>query len=160
MNKLLLITLIMSVLGCKTNTGKEIPSFNFVTIEGETITKDSLKGDVTILCVWATWCGDCVREIPELNDLVEKYKDNDKVNFIALSDESEETVRKSMARFPFHFDHVVNASEYTNLLKTGPTKHFPQVLFVDKDLKIIFDVTENKEKIFGVLDNYIQQNLD
>jgi thiol-disulfide isomerase/thioredoxin len=160
MNKTIFITLIMSMLGCNTNKGKEIPPFNFVTLEGKTITKDSLKGEVTILCVWATWCGDCIREIPELNDLVTKYKENNKVNFIALSDENEETVRKSLLRFPFYFDHVVNAGEYTNLIKTGLTKHFPQVLFVDKDLNIIFDVTENKEHIFGVLDNYIQQNLD
>jgi thiol-disulfide isomerase/thioredoxin len=146
----------MTFLGCNTNTGKEIPAFNFTTLDGHKLNKDSLKGDATIVCVWATWCGDCIREIPELNDLVAKYKDNDKVNFIAFSDEDEETVRKSLVRFPFNFTHIVNAAEYTDMLKTGARKHFPQVLVVDQDMKVVFDVTENKEKIFEVLDSHIQ----
>ena len=69
----------------------QIPSFNFKTIDDKLVSTDSLLGEATIICVWATWCGDCIREIPELNELVVKYKNNDKVNFIAFSDEDEET---------------------------------------------------------------------
>ena len=58
-----------------------------------------------------------------------------------------------------HFTHIVNAKEYSDQLKTGITKHFPQVLVVNKDLEVVYDVTENKEKIFGVLDAHIQEIL-
>ena len=156
MKKLFLAICTMSLFACNTNDGKQIPDFTFTTLDGSTISRSDIKGEATILCVWATWCGDCIREIPELNALVEKYKGNDKVNFIAFSDEDEATVQKSLTRFPFNFQHVVNAKEYTDGIKTGITKHFPQVLVVDKDLKVVFDVTENKEKIFSVLDTHIQ----
>lgn len=159
MKKVLLALITMSLFACNTNDGKAIPDFTFTTLDGKTITQNDLKGEATIVCVWATWCGDCIREIPELNELVAKYEGNDKVNFIALSDEDEATVNKSLKRFPFNFTHVVNAKEYSDKLKTGITKHFPQVLVVDKDLKVIYDVTENKDKIFGVLDSHIQKIL-
>jgi len=149
----------MALFACNDNDGKAIPDFSFTTLGNKTITQEDLKGDATILVVWATWCGDCIREIPELNELAAKYKDNANVNFIALSDEDEATVQKSLKRFPFNFTHVVNAKEYSDQLKTGITKHFPQVLVVDKDLKVVFDVTENKQKLFSVLDNHIQTIL-
>jgi thiol-disulfide isomerase/thioredoxin len=159
MFKLSLLFLMMSIFACNNNDGKRIPDFSFISIDKQTITQNDLNGEATIVVVWATWCGDCIREIPELNDLVEKYKNNEKVNFLALSDEDEATVRKSLKRFPFNFTHIVDSKKYSDQLKTGITKHFPQVLVIDKDLKVVFDVTENKEKIFSVLDNHIQSIL-
>tara|TARA_B110000114_G_scaffold178200_1_gene210924 strand:+ start:352 stop:834 length:483 start_codon:yes stop_codon:yes gene_type:complete len=159
MFKLSLLFLMMSIFACNNNDGKRIPDFSFISIDKQTITQNDLNGEATIVVVWATWCGDCIREIPELNDLVEKYKNNEKVNFLALSDEDEATVRKSLKRFPFNFTHIVDSKKYSDQLQTGITKHFPQVLVIDKDLKVVFDVTENKEKIFSVLDNHIQSIL-
>jgi thiol-disulfide isomerase/thioredoxin len=154
-----ILFLMTSIFACNNNDGKRIPDFSFISIDNQTITQNDLEGEATIVVVWATWCGDCIREIPELNDLVEKYKNNEKVNFLALSDEDEATVRKSLKRFPFNFTHIVDSKKYSDQLKTGITKHFPQVLVIDKDLKVVFDVTENKEKIFSVLDNHIQSIL-
>lgn len=159
MKKILTALVAMTLFACNNNNGKVIPDFTFTTLEGNEITQEALKGDATVVCVWATWCGDCMREIPELNALVEKYEGNENVNFIALSDEDEATVNKSLKRFPFAFTHIVNAAEYTDKLKTGVVKHFPQVLVIDKDLKVVYDVTENKDKIFGVLDSHIQEIL-
>lgn len=150
---LLLHSLLIS--SCQTSMLKNLPKFSFKTIEGENISSDSIKGDATVICVWATWCGDCIREIPELNDLSSKYSGNDRVNFIALSDEDESTVQKSLARFPFNFKHVVDSKSYSDQLITGVTKHFPQVIVVNGDLNVVFEVTENKNKIFEVLDSHI-----
>lgn len=159
MKKILTALVATSIFACNTNNGETIPNFSFTSLDGTKINQESLKGDATVICVWATWCGDCIREIPELNALVDKYKGNDKVNFIALSDEDEATVNKSLKRFPFNFTHIVDAAAYTDKLKTGVVKHFPQVLVVDNGLKVVFDVTENKDKIFGVLDGHIQKIL-
>jgi thiol-disulfide isomerase/thioredoxin len=47
--------------------------------------KSLLKGKFTYIDVWATWCGPCCKEIPHLEKLVEKFKGNDKVQFISIS---------------------------------------------------------------------------
>lgn len=149
----------ISILGCK-SSGNKIPEFDYNTIEGKNITSETLKGGATVMCVWATWCGDCIREIPELNQLVDKYKENELVHFVAFSDEDEATVQKSLNKFPFNFDHIVNSKKYSDQIKTGIVKHFPQVLVIDKDLNIVFEVTENKNKIFSVLDGHITEILN
>lgn len=160
--RLYILSFLALTFSCKpmVNSEKKIPNFSFTTLDNHTIDTDSILGQATIMCVWATWCGDCIREIPELNDLVSKYENNPKVNFIALSDEDESTVRKSLIRFPFKFEHIVNAKLYTDQLKTGLIKHFPQVIVVDNELNVVFEVTENKSKIFKTLDTHIQQILD
>ena len=90
-------------------------------------------------------------------DLVTKYANNEQVNFIALSDEDELTVRKSLLRFPFNFDHVVDSKTYSDQLISGVTKHFPQVIVLNGDRNVVYEITENKSKIFNVLDSHIQE---
>jgi thiol-disulfide isomerase/thioredoxin len=157
MIKLITAMSIISLFACK--TGEPIPSFTYQTIEGKTLSNEDLKGKATILVVWATWCGDCIREIPELNELVSKYEANENVVFIAFSDEDEQTVNKSLARFPFSFQHIINSKAYSDKLKSGLVKHFPQVMVLNKDTEIVFEVTENKKPIFQILDNHIQDIL-
>jgi thiol-disulfide isomerase/thioredoxin len=46
---------------------------------------DSLKGKVTLISFWATWCGPCREELPHLQKLIEHYKDRSDVQFISLN---------------------------------------------------------------------------
>ena len=157
--RFLYIVLLLILVSCTTKPGDTIPSFEYTSLSGEVISSESIKGKATVLTVWATWCGDCIREIPELNALVEKYKGNEQVEFLAFSDEDEATVRTSLKRFPFNFKHLVNTKSYSDQLKSGMTKHFPQVLVINQDLEIVYEVTENKQPIFTDLDNHIQTIL-
>lgn len=48
---------------------------------------------------WATWCAPCRQSLPHVNTLAEKYKD--KVVFLAVSDENENTVRPFLQKNSF-----------------------------------------------------------
>ena len=50
------------------------PSFEVVTLGGETFSKDSLKGHPTLLVFWAPWCKVCQRELPLLSQFTSKEK--------------------------------------------------------------------------------------
>lgn len=47
------------------------------------------EGKYTYVDVWATWCGPCCKEIPHLEKLVERMSDQDKVQFVSFSMDSD-----------------------------------------------------------------------
>lgn len=62
------------------------PDVELTTTEGKTVKLSSLtKGKFTYIDVWATWCHPCCQEIPFLEKLVERYKGNDKLQFLSIS---------------------------------------------------------------------------
>jgi len=74
--------------------GKPFPDFTVKDTEGNTFTlSEALKDHEAVLInSWATWCGPCRNEFPDLNKAYEKY--HDKVAFIALSMEQKDTIEK------------------------------------------------------------------
>ncbi len=94
--------------------------------------KNLLKNDkkpVILINFWATWCGECRKEMPNLIEFYDKYKD--KVTLIGLSvDNSKEAVKNFMelahVNFPVYMSDkklaqhlMVNAIPVTFLFKNG-----------------------------------------
>lgn len=52
--------------------GKPVP-FKFTDLKGHEVDFEKLQGRVVLVDCWATWCPPCVREIPRLRKLYEKY---------------------------------------------------------------------------------------
>lgn len=52
---------------------------------------DEADAQTLVINLWATWCGPCQKEIPLLNELVDKYEDENTL-FISVTDETEKKV--------------------------------------------------------------------
>jgi peroxiredoxin len=46
------------------------------TLDGESVSLESLRGQVVLLNLWATWCGPCRAETPYLQSVYEEHKDD------------------------------------------------------------------------------------
>ena len=79
-----------------TKAGNAAPDVELTTPEGKKVQLSSLiQGKFTYIDVWATWCGPCCKEIPFVEKLVEKYKGNDKVQFLSISIDQNEKAWKA-----------------------------------------------------------------
>lgn len=68
------------------NVGKGVTFMNHL---GKTVSVADLKGKVVFINFWATWCGPCRAEMPSINVLYDKFKDNPNVVFLIVEIEGD-----------------------------------------------------------------------
>lgn len=69
----------------------ELPEARLLTPDGREVALSSLIDKLTYIDIWATWCAPCNAEIPYLEALVDRFKNNDKIQFLSIScDDSDE----------------------------------------------------------------------
>ena len=83
------------------------PDFTMLDMDGNEVTLAEFFGKPIILNFWASWCGPCKMEMPEIQDFYEKYGEN--IHFLAVSvDDSMDTAKTFIETegytFPVYFD--------------------------------------------------------
>lgn len=67
------------------NSAEPFPfEFTLKTLDGEPVKMESLKGKVIFLNLWATWCGPCRAEMPNIQKLYTSLED-DRIAFVMLA---------------------------------------------------------------------------
>ncbi len=67
------------------SVSRAIPDFKLSDQNGKIWTLVGLKGKATLISVWATWCGPCREELPQLQKLYEQVKNRDDIQVITLN---------------------------------------------------------------------------
>ena len=78
---LLFVAAAASLAGCDSGTAQAacagdecLPDVKFIDTTGAAHTMSTLRGKVVVINFWATWCGPCKKEIPDLSKLYLKYQ--------------------------------------------------------------------------------------
>lgn len=129
--------------------GQEMKPFRFVDLNGNLYTSENTKGKIVVLKCWFIHCKKCVEEMPELNKIVQQYKNRKDVVFIGLATDSDDDLRKFLSKKDFAYAVIPNQETY--MKNSLGTKIFPTHYIINKG--IIKKVANDAEIIQEALQN-------
>jgi thiol-disulfide isomerase/thioredoxin len=100
--------------------------------ENEPFYFSDLRNQVVLLNFWATWCGPCVAEMPELQSLYKKY--GDRMAFVLVSNEKPEVVEAFMKKNQYQMPVFYLASEAPGPLAFSA---FPTTFIISRDGRVV-----------------------
>ena len=107
------------------------PRFAASTLGGQTFTNDSLKGRVTLLEFWTTWCPSCKSDQSALDEVSREFSGQGLVVLAVDAYESGDTVKKYLQEHPRSCNVVLNQD--TTLIAAFKPVSFPLYVLIDRD---------------------------
>lgn len=107
-------------------------------IDDSTFKIEDKKGKVLLLNLWATWCGPCRAEMPELVELQDKFRDKDfEIIGLNTDDESVEQIKNFADDMNLNYTLAYADGKLMNeLLKISKFSGIPQSYLIDREGKL------------------------
>jgi thiol-disulfide isomerase/thioredoxin len=124
--------LLLSIAGCSSSAGSSVadhsttidkdhdlaaaPVFDLVKVDGSgSVRSEELRGRVVVVDFWATWCVDCIKEIPALSQMYEKFRDKG-VEFLGVTVDSgtADEIKPKLAGLNMNYTAVVGTDDVVN----------------------------------------------
>lgn len=133
--------------------GKVFPDFKFIDLDGNLISNETFVGKITVIKCWYIHCTFCIKEFPQANQLVQKYRDRKDIQFISLAEDSPEQLKSFLKKKPLLYSVIPNMKTYMNEALT--LNAFPTHFILDKNGAIL-KVLSNFESLVLALDKVMK----
>lgn len=88
--------------------GQRAPDFAGLTLGGERVSLEALRGETVVLNFWASWCVPCVSEHPELLRAAQVYAPQGVVFLGVIYDDTPEGAQQFLRRYGSGYDHLLD----------------------------------------------------
>src|SRR5258708_21077048 len=92
-------------------TATPAPEFQLAGLDGKPISLADARGKIILLNFWASWCGPCRAEVPDLVDLQTRYKDRLQVIGLIVDDDDMDAIHQLVKEFGINYPLVVAPAE-------------------------------------------------
>lgn len=118
--------------------GKPAPAFVTVDPEGNAVDLNKHLGkDVILLDFWATWCGPCIKAMPEVASVAEEFKDRGLVFYAVNVGEDPDTVKEFLQKNKFD---IPVAIDFDGKIQKAFNAHgLPHTIVIGKDGRVQAD---------------------
>lgn len=183
-SKFILVAIIVSLFGCKKNSGvsndsnnnendsiavsdpisnedpkmkKKAPDFSIKSIDNKQYSLTDFKGKYVYIDIWATWCGPCKVQIPFMKELENKFHDSP-IHFVSISvdDEKDKSVWGKMVEDNKMSGLQLFAGRENNFAYDYKIQFVPTFILLDKEGNILL---ENAPEPMDYRTNKLNQQL-
>ena len=128
------------------------PDFTLRTMNGPNLRLAEQRGRVVMVNFWATWCGPCRQEMPQLDRLYQKYKSS---GFVLLGVNVDDDTRKAAdvaSKLGVSFPVLLDTDKAVSKLYDLST--MPSTVIIDRDGKVRY---VHRGYLTGYEENYDKQ---
>lgn len=130
--------------------GAVVPDFTLKDLQGKDLTLSSLRGKYVVLDFWGSWCGWCIKGIPDMKKYYEKYKDRMEILGVDCRD-TEEKWKAAVEKYELPWLHVRNTDETDITVKYG-IQGYPTKIVIDPEGKVAKIVIGEDPAFYKYLD--------
>ncbi len=134
----------------KQAAGVEAPDFTLNDLDGKPLKLSSLRGKHVILDFWGSWCGWCIKGIPQMKEYYNKYKGEFEILGIDCND-SDQKWRDAVKKYELPWLHVYNPKSSSVLSDYG-IQGFPTKIIIGPDGKIVKTIVGEDPSFYTLLD--------
>lgn len=118
--------------------GNIAPDFTQTDINGNPLSLSDLRGKYVLIDFWASWCGPCRQENPNVVEAYNKYKDEGFTVLGVSLDEDKGAWEKAIENDDLHWYHVSDLKGWKNAVaQQYGIKAIPSNILIDPDGKIL-----------------------
>ena len=129
----------------------EAPDFTLNDLNGKPLTLSSLRGKYVILDFWGSWCGWCIKGIPQMKEYYQKYAGKFEILGIDCND-PEEKWKAAVEKYELPWLHVYNPRGDSKVLEQYEIQGFPTKIIVGPDGKIVKTIIGEDPAFYTFLD--------
>ncbi len=137
---------------------KEDYEIVFHDLSGKSKDLSMQKNKVMFINFWATWCPPCVAEMPSIQELYDKYKDNKNIDFYIVSNQKADKIRAFAKNKGYKLPFYTNNFKLPNVFAH---RSIPTTFVISKTGKIIVQETGaanwSSKKIYSLIDKLLKE---
>lgn len=119
------------------DVGTRLPDYSAMNLDGSKFELTGKRGKVVLLNVWATWCGPCRVEIPELQRIHDEYASRGfEVVGVSVDESGVESVKQFIAEQKMTYPNVLDPQG--NLAALLQSTMLPTSVLLDRNGKIVW----------------------